>query len=208
MLNYKTLFATLLLLSTHSIAAVMQTPQSQKSAHTQARFDASTLDKNNTVFNSNGNSYQIISQAYAVKSKSDANIATQNTQNTKNTPPPQWSKKLGHYQIIIPNLKSARTQAISGTPANNNHAVTYNNNNQQIGVIVGNIAVKFKGEFNPQPIADTYGLTITAQFERLNLVFFRVADEADIVLISQQLNADSAIERADIEILENIDISH
>ena len=86
--------------------------------------------------------------------------------------------------------------------------VVYNKRTQQFGVVQGYIIVTPHSFSTINEIAEDYPMSIEKSFSKLNVVFFKVNESTQILQIYQKLLADGRVLAAQIEILENIAVTH
>jgi len=81
--------------------------------------------------------------------------------------------------------------------------VVLNARTKGLGIVTGDIRVKMYSLLDSTNLAEDYGLQLSNQFDRLELVFYKTEPGGAIAMV-ERLRADSRVKNADIEVLEHI----
>ena len=150
------------------------------------------------VFSSNQNNYQLILGGRAI-AKSNNSVAAQSANSgTSNL----WSGENGPFVVSIGSAGQSSNSSLSTNGVSYNQIV-YNPRSGQIGIIVGDIIVKLKPNYNIVTLASTFNINVINNFENINTVVFNVNPGQDIFTITQALSAHPGVEFAEIDVIEN-----
>ena len=150
------------------------------------------------VFSSNQNNYQLILGGRAI-AKNNNSVAAQSANSVASN---LWTGENGPFVVSVGNSGQSSNSALSSNGVRYNQIV-YNTRSGQIGIIVGDIIVKLKPNYNVITLASTFNINLINNFENINTAVFNVNPGQDIFTITQAISAHPAVEFAEIDVVEN-----
>jgi len=111
------------------------------------------------------------------------------------------------YKETRPGMKSLRIATARDESAGplqvSTYAVVRNSRTGGAGIVLGTIVVKPRDMTQADALAAATGLTLTARYDHLGIVFYKAAPNQDIAAATAALRADARVISADPEILEH-----
>jgi len=187
---------TLLLIALSSVSFAVSVSSSNTS-NTNAIIAQKAIDSGVT-FQSNQTQYQLILGGRAIL-KSDNSLAAQSASSSSST---VWSSQNGPYRVSIGTSGSRSNSSLSSSGVSFNQ-IAYNPESGNVAIINGEIIVKLKANVSAESIASIYEIILTNSFERIDTATYRVNNWQDIFTIAQQLNENTGVEFAELDVIEH-----
>jgi len=96
---------------------------------------------------------------------------------------------------------SALQTQSAGSPA---HPVVLNLETNSLGILTGRLWLKLKDLEDAQPLADTYGMTLSFVNAPMSTAFYEVREGTDILTLRKALNKDPRIIRATLDMVDRV----
>ena len=92
-----------------------------------------------------------------------------------------------------------------------NDATSYptvlNQRTGRIGILPGTLSVKLKNMDSAAAVATDHGLEVVRVFAHLQVAFYRVKPDQDVVAAAASLTADPRVENAEVEVIEHMAVT-
>jgi len=152
------------------------------------------------VFQAGEEGYQVIPRAYAVLEGVNNNLASTALGSEAN----RLYGNYGPYQIFIVLDAGIEVPAESVLwfGIEERYQVALNINYDQPVIMTGQIVAHMLNPSASRAVADAYGLTVEAEFRDISRVFFGTRPGQNVIELTELLNADIAVELAEIDIIE------
>lgn len=116
-------------------------------------------------------------------------------------------KQKGNFSVYRSNASaSLNTMATQATRKLTLYPVVLNTRTNNLGIVIGSIKVKLSDLSAASNLASTYNIKLVKSFDHLKTVFFEASANQDIILLTDSLSNDSRVQRATIEVIENVNI--
>jgi len=145
--------------------------------------------------------YQLILGGRAVNTNNtNSNVSSLSGSSNSNS---LWVGEQGPYLLSIVENDTTTNSASASMAASNFNQIAYNPRSGQISIIVGDIVVKLRPYYSAETIASTFNINLIESFENINTAIFRINPGQNIFTITEQLNANSGVDFAEIDIIDN-----
>ena len=145
--------------------------------------------------------YQLILGGRAVNTNNtNSNVSSLSGSSNSNS---LWLGEQGPYLLSIVENDTTTNSASASMAASNFNQIAYNPRSGQISIIVGDIVVKLRPYYSAETIASTFNINLIESFENINTAIFRINPGQNIFTITEQLNANSGVDFAEIDIIDN-----
>ena len=108
----------------------------------------------------------------------------------------------GEFLIFESNLTNT-SSLTSSQYTTGEYPVTLNSRTNQLGIILGNLIVQLNQNEDIRKISDKYNLNIKKSFSHLNIFVLQAEQPFDILSIALDMNSESTVKSAEVEVLEN-----
>ena len=171
-------------------------------------IDYSSFEKGDKFF-SGREQYTILPELFSVIQRSGGNKNENNSLTQNLSASSNFLKKKGNFAIY----KSAKNGGVTSLTSQSvitkhQYPVVLNSRTNNLGIVTGKIKVKLDNYDDLLNIAADFNLKIADSFRHLNLVFFEVKNDQDIIQQGLDLASDTRIKSANIEVLEHILEAH
>ena len=110
----------------------------------------------------------------------------------------------GRFVVFTTAQGLASVTSVNGT----SYPTALNSRTGVIGILPGTLSIKLKGNADAAALSNDYGLELVRHFAHLQTAFYRVKTGRDVVAAAASLNADIRVERAEVEVIEHMNVPH
>ncbi len=173
-----------------------------------AKTDYSAFKKG-VSFQSGSETYQFLPELYSVNAKKlSSRSSTGLLGSISNEKAAILVKEKGPFKIYQSGLTVENlTMSSQNLFAETLYPVVLNNRTGNLAIVTGLLAVKLIDINEADNIAKEFNLAINRKFSHINTVFYVSGPDQDIIRLNQNLDDDSRIESATIDVLEHLQVA-
>jgi len=158
-----------------------------------------------SAFSSRGESYVVLTEVHAVQAASAEEADSSALIRVGLVGASVMQRKGVHVLYRTPAGTATNPEAsLIALPGAVARPVVLNTRTGQLGIVLGTIIAKLHNPADTEDLALKYGVQIQADFKHLSMAVFAVKPGRDVAAAAQQLQADSRVESADVEVIEQV----
>jgi hypothetical protein len=104
----------------------------------------------------------------------------------------------------VPSIRGLRAESGAGSV----HPVVLNLKTQSLGIITGNLWLKFKNMGDAQSVADAYGISLSFVNAAMSTAFYEVPAGVDILTLRKRLETDPRVVRVTLDMVDRLRHPH
>ena len=119
-----------------------------------------------------------------------------------------FGRPVDEVMPVLASVFSAQQSPASVTSVNGiSYPTAYNSRTGGIGIVPGTLNVRLKNMRNATAVAKDHGLDVVRVFAHLQVAFYRVKPDQDVVAAAASLTADPRVESAEVEVIEHMAVA-